>query len=193
MNAYLYRIGLVFGIIAPIITYASIFLAILHYPSFSWSKNALSDLGVRGISAQLFNTGLIAGGTLLTFFAFSLLYSFKDSLLGSIGATLFMLDALLLVGIGLFPETVEPVHHRLSVAFFILLPVALIFMGIRFVFDSYRKWVGLLALAVAAIAIFIWLKPWDGVAIPEAITSMTASLWTIITGVYLLKAKHQNT
>ena len=41
-----HSIGIVAGIATPIVAFASILTAIASYPQFSWTNNALSDLGV---------------------------------------------------------------------------------------------------------------------------------------------------
>jgi hypothetical membrane protein len=58
------------GFLTPILAFALIFSAIASYPEFSWVDNALSDLGiVEGITALLFNSGLLIGGALCFIFA----------------------------------------------------------------------------------------------------------------------------
>jgi len=62
------------GILTPIVAFTCIFLAIASYPEFSWTGNALSDLGVQeGVTAVLFNSGLIFSGILALIFASGLL------------------------------------------------------------------------------------------------------------------------
>ena len=56
------------GILGVVVVYPLILLAISYYPNFSWFNNALSDLGVKGISAIIFNASLIIGGALLFIF-----------------------------------------------------------------------------------------------------------------------------
>ncbi len=55
-NSY-QRIGASMGIVAPMIAFVCIGGAITSYPQFSWTNNALSDLGViSGITENLFST-----------------------------------------------------------------------------------------------------------------------------------------
>jgi len=50
------RIGAAAGIATPMLAFACIMSAISSYPSFSWTNNALSDLGiVPGVTGPLFN------------------------------------------------------------------------------------------------------------------------------------------
>jgi hypothetical membrane protein len=75
-------IGAATGILAPIFAFTCIFIAIASYPQFSWTNNALSDLGViSGITGLLFNFGLYACGLLALVFAlFCLLSYFEKNL-----------------------------------------------------------------------------------------------------------------
>ena len=60
-NLVYQKIGASSGIVAPIVAFVCILTAIASYPTFSWTNNALSDLGVvPGITGSLFNFGLLA-------------------------------------------------------------------------------------------------------------------------------------
>jgi len=97
------KISGVCGTIAPIVAFTFILLAITSYPQFSWTGNALSDLGVvEGVTAVLFNSGLIIGGILAIIFASGLFIFLRNRVLGRIGAFIFTLAALALVAIGIF-------------------------------------------------------------------------------------------
>jgi len=64
------KISGVSGVLAPLVAFTLISLAITSHPQFSWTGNALSDLGVvEGVTAVLFNSGLIIGGILAIIFA----------------------------------------------------------------------------------------------------------------------------
>jgi hypothetical protein len=68
-----------FGIISPILAFILISLAISQASSwFSWTGNALSDLGVHKESAVLFNSGLIIGGILSIVFAFGVMRFYQN-------------------------------------------------------------------------------------------------------------------
>ncbi len=100
------------GIITPLVAFSCILLAIAYAPHFSWTDDALSNLGVmQSPTSTLFNLGLIAGGILGVFFASGLLKLSKGKLPGQIGALMFVLDCLALTAIGIFPENAEPMHH----------------------------------------------------------------------------------
>jgi len=100
------RIGAVTGIIAPIIAFACILLAIASYSPFSWTNNALSDLGViSGITGSLFNFGLYTCGALaLIFTLLGLLAFLGKNWVGKLGATVFAAATIALICIGIFNE-----------------------------------------------------------------------------------------
>ena len=53
------KISGVCGTIAPIVAFTFILLAILNFPQFSWTENALSDLGVQeGVTQYYLILGL---------------------------------------------------------------------------------------------------------------------------------------
>jgi hypothetical membrane protein len=63
------RIFGLIGILIPIILIIFIFSAITMAPWFSWTDNAISDLGESGVpSATFFNYGIIITGFLLLIF-----------------------------------------------------------------------------------------------------------------------------
>ena len=95
------KISGVSGVLAPLVAFTFISLAITSHPQFSWTGNALSDLGVvEGVTAVLFNSGLIIGGILAIIFASGLFIFLRNRVLGRIGAFIFTLAALALVAIG---------------------------------------------------------------------------------------------
>jgi hypothetical membrane protein len=185
------KISGVCGIIMPIVAFTFILLAILNSPQFSWTENALSDLGVKeGVTATLFNSGLIIGGILLLVFL-SGLFVLQKTMLGRIGVFISVLAALALVAIGTFPESVEPTHHYVSVAFFLLLPVSMLVIGATFLLTA-RVELGFFTFLVAIVAALVWIMQWtigfgSDVAIPETLSALSAFTWFIVLGFKILK------
>jgi len=176
------------GILTPIIAFTFILLAIARYPQFSWTENALSDLGVQeGATAVLFNTGLIVGGILTILFATGLFNFLQENPLGRIGALVFVLDAFALTAIGVFPENVKPIHYYASVIFFTLFPTSMLFLGTAFLRTSKRK-LGFFTFIAAIVAAIVWTIPFGkGVAIPETLSALSASMWSIVLGCKMLR------
>ncbi len=175
------------GIAAPAAALSCIFLAVSMSPWFSWSANALSDLGV-GEAAWVFNSGLMTGGILTMVFAAGLLVAFRGRTLGRVGAVLLFFDAVALFGIGLFSEAAGAIHGYFSIAFFVLLPLALFLLGASMVRAGSRKF-GFFTLSAGILAVLPWTFGWDGVAVPEAISALAASVWNVAQGVKLYLSK----
>jgi len=128
------------GILAPLIAFTCIALAIASSPKFSWTENALSDLGAQeGLTAIAFNSGLILGGILALIFAFGLFIFMQGKLTGRISAFLFILDILALTAIGVLPESVEPMHYYASIVFFVLFPSSMFLFVVVFPANVHGK------------------------------------------------------
>ena len=180
-NIKLNKIIAVCGILIPIIIFTSIFIAISVAPWFKWTNNALSDLGVRGLSAFFFNNGLILGGFFIFIFSLCLLRLLKNK----IGAYLLLGSSISLIGIGIFPETIIILHYLTSTTFFILLTIAMLIIGITmYINNSYKK-LGTTALIFSIIALLspLTLGHFTGIAIPEAIACFPAFIWCMLFGI----------
>jgi hypothetical membrane protein len=180
-------------------------LSIASAPEFSWTENALSDLGVMpDATSALFNYGLIVSGILGFIFATSLFRMMrlfeilsadgKPHLLfyrGLGGALVFSLACLALIAIGVFPENVKFVHTFASVAFFVLLIIALGRLGIGFWQVRQKPW-AVFTLLLGIVAAVPWLLLFlvryvSGVAIPELISAVAGGVWTAVFGYKMLK------
>ncbi len=197
-NSKLLKTSGICGIITPIIAYTLILLAINYHPPFSWTDNALSDLGiVEGATSTLFNSGLIIAGTLTLVFAMGLFQFLSEKTMGKLGGLLFILAALALAAIGVFPENFGEIHYYVSVAFFALSPLAMFSLSAAFTQMKNAK-LGIFTFLTALIAALVWIIHWTipfgkGVAIPEALSSLSASLWSIVVGFKMLRASsHSN-
>jgi hypothetical membrane protein len=164
------------GILAPLYTILSIGVSIVFSPWFSWTNNALSDLGVSPL-APIFNSGLIIGGILSSFFSMALARAERQSLPCYLGSILLLLACLSLAGIGIFPESFGRLHFYVSLAFFVLLIIASIILGIGFMMRPGTKPLGILSASVGILGILAWTTMrFPGVAIPEAISAFPASI-----------------
>ena len=176
------------GIIGPVIALASISLAILYAPWFSWIKNALSDLGVNGTSAILFNSGLIICGILTAIFGIGVKEILPKRILSRIGRITLIFDCIDLCAIGIFSETAGRIHFYVSVIFFVLLSISLILIGADTLREQSRRKEGSYMILSSTLTAIIWLFPWEGVAIPEAIAALTISLWSMFLGFRLFRS-----
>lgn len=182
----------IMGIVTPIVAFACILLSISSYPPFSWTNNALSDLGVKeGITAPLFNSGLIISGIFVLVFAIGLFRLLPNNLTSKIGILIFISAALALTTIGIFPENSKPMHYFVSVAFFAFFPTAMFVISAALLYVRKLK-TGLFTLVIAIVSIIPWAIEFSvrfapGVAIPEALSALAASVWSIILGISMLK------
>lgn len=183
------KISGISGIIAPIIAFTQILLAIAYSPSFSWTENALSDLCVQeGVTAVLFNTGLIISGILDIIFATGLFMFLRGSLLSRTGAFIYALDGVALTAIGVFPENVKPMHFYASVTFFLLFPISMLVFGISFLRTSKTK-LGFSTFIAALGGVVVWAIPFGkGVAIPETLSGLLVLAWSIVLGFKMFHA-----
>jgi hypothetical membrane protein len=189
-------VSALFGVISPILTLILISLAISQASSwFSWTGNALSDLGVHEKSAALFNSGLIIGGILDTIFAFGVIHFYQNQTIGRGGAFFLLLAGIFLASIGIFPETApNNIHYIVSVAFFAAFPMSLLIQSVALLSTPMYRKLGAFTLVMAIIAVIPWaiwtpLKPYRGVAIPELISALAAATWSIGMGTTLLREK----
>ena len=178
----------------PVIAFTLIALSISYSPWFSWTDNALSDLGVRGIAAILFNSSLIIGGILTITFAIGLSEILPRGILARAGIPLLIIASAALCAIGLFPETAGVIHFYFAVTHFALFPISLFLVGAAMIRKPSRRSLGLLTFLVGFTAAAVWAFPWTSAAISEALSSLAVSIWSIIFGIKLLKeASHLRT
>ena len=182
------------GIAAPIVALTCIFLAIASHPQFSWTDNALSDLGVvEGITSTLFNSGLVAGGILTAMFGIGLFVLLKQKTVGKLGSIFLVLDAASLTAIGIFPENVKPMHFYASVTFFALFPIATFLIAASFFLNGKVRR-GTFTLVTAVFAAAIWAVQFSihyvpQVAIPETLSSLSASVWSMFLGFKMFRER----
>ncbi len=183
--------GGVSGIAVPVLCFTLIILSILSYPQFSLTNNALSDLGVvPGITATFFNFGLYAGGLMSLWFTIGLYKFLNRNAVGKAGALVFVVASLGLEGIGIAPEGTNafnfPWHYFFSVLFFTAVPIALLVIMAYFL-TAKEKREAAFTLLIAIIAAAPWATYFavqyvPNVAIPELISALAASAWSVKTG-----------
>ena len=190
------RSGGLDGIVAPIVAFTFIGLAIATYPEFSWVNNALSDLGVvPGATASLFNYGLFLSGLLTLHLAIGLYKFLNNHIMGRIGAVIFFAAGLAPEGIGAAPENRPPFHYIFSVAFFSLIPIALLVIAGYFLISKEKRLAGF-TLLIAFLAAAPWILYYTvhyvpGVAIPELLSALAGAAWAVFIGWKMLKTGSQ--
>ena len=178
------KIACVCGILVPIVVFVCIWLAISGSPWFSWTQHALSDLGIGGISAFIFNNVLIFGGI------FSLVFSIglAKTLSNNLGTYLLAISSIALIGTGLFPKTIFLPHYISSITFFATLTLALFIIGFTMKETKFEYRLGIAAIFFAIIACTspIFLNFLKGIAVPEAVVCFPAFLWFFTYGIKII-------
>ncbi|MEM3382544.1 MAG: DUF998 domain-containing protein [Nitrososphaerales archaeon] len=181
-----------FGILTPVLALLSISISIALSPWFSWTNNALSDLGVSSV-ALIFNAGLIMSGIFASFFSISLAILNRKNSIRFVGSITLFLSSLSLIGVGFFSESFGLVHFYFSVAFFTLLIISLIIFGVHFTLNMSTRLLGAFTLLFGIISLIFWII-WaithsSGVAIPEIINTVLASSWIVMLSIKMYKEK----
>jgi hypothetical membrane protein len=192
------KIAGITGLIAPIFAFVCILFAVASWQQFSWTDNALSDLGIQnGVTATVFNSGLVISGLLFIAFATGLFRFAGNRLVGKVGAAVFALACVMLVAIGIFNENYSPTHYIVSVGLFMLLPISLLILVTAFWVEGKHK-TGVFTLATALFAAAVWVLEFtvpyvSGVAIPETASGLAGAIWVCVLSYLILeKAKKQN-
>lgn len=171
------------GVAGSLLGFATTLLATVLSPTFSWTANALSDLGApAAANPWLFNGGLVAAGLVSLPFAW-VLYDAARHAVERLGAVVFAATVTDLALIGAFPEGTA-VHFPLAVAYFTLLSFALWLHGSGTVLagDARR---GLAAIWLGIGNVLVWVL-WtafgtEGLAIPEIAGTLLLLAWLVRT------------
>lgn len=187
----------ILGAVAPLITYTCILLAIISYSEFSWTNNALSDLGiVPGVTMTLFNSGLIIGGILFTIFAFALFTYLRKTLIGRIGSIFFIIASISMICVGIFNEHIKPIHFIVSVTLFSFMALALIVISCNSYYTGQKR-LSIFTLSLGLASAIVWILEYTiwyfpHVAIPEFVTGLMGTTWVLVMVNKMLKDSTSN-
>lgn len=161
------------GVASPAVAIGGILLATLLDPTFSWTGDALSDLGIRPSSALAFNGALILGGLLGVPYAHLLFERTRRAVAVAFGA-----GTLCLAGVGLFPIG-SALHAPTAIGFFLLATVAMAVDGVA----RRSEATGRATLGLAAGHVVSWVT-WgaglwsvSGLALPEFVGALIVAAW----------------
>ncbi len=178
----------VFGLVAVAVGWITIITSIIVNPWFSIFRNALSDLGALGLETRIvFNTGIFAASVLGILYSIYLMTCLR-SRLGAASSSIFLIGAIHLTLVSLFPEGTYP-HRFVSYEFFILVGVAVFLIGFSLIVEGGRTW-GLLSILLSIIGFTsAFIVPWPSVGLLEvfAITLLTA--WLVLMFLYHLRCE----
>jgi hypothetical membrane protein len=180
------------GFVAPFFVFVCILVAVASWTQFSWINNALSDLGVKsGLTAVVFNSGLVVGGLLFIVFAVGLFSFIGKRFLGKVGSTVFLIACIMLIAIGVFNENFSPTHYLVSVGLFASMPISLLVLVAAFWVEDKRK-LSVFTLTLALFAAAVWLVEFavhyvPGVAIPEFVSGSAGAAWVLAVSYLMIK------
>ena len=181
------RITGVCGIISQLVGLTALLVAVSNSPWFSWTENHISVFGVEGSAKTLFNGGLILAGIFSLIFAIGLGRCLLSGRLGQLAMVSLILGSIAVFDMGVFPRTWDFMHGASTVAFFVGITLALLFIGMVAVAASRMIW-GLLSItaAVLVVAPQLVLGPLSGGAIVQLLSYLPWSLWMMAFGIMLL-------
>ena len=187
----LIRIAGISGIIASTLPLIVIFASTVLEKSFSWNKNALSDIGVSQ-TAWLFNIALIIGGLLNLLFAFGLRNYLGKIRWLKIGVSLLIVSSISLALVGVFTENYSIIHALVALGYLLLAPVAIICIGQEVKSKKFGKaslTLGIIALlAIFGLPVITFVVNLQiGFAVPEFAESLLLSIWTFWVSINLLQ------
>ena len=130
-------------------------------------------------------------GVLALVFGIGLYSLLGSTVSGKIGIFLFILASLALIAIGVFNENYAPIHWYVSVMFFTSFSLSMFVLTAALLKSGKRK-VGLFTFLVAISAATPWIAYFavryvEGVAVPETISAIAASMWAMVLGSKMLK------
>jgi len=172
-----------FGAAATLLALGGIAVAIALDPTFSWTADALSDLGVRDRSAPAFNWGLILGGIAGVGYALGLWRSAAGSPIAAVRAAVLAFAMVAMAGVGVFDLT-DPLHGPAAIGFYTLITVAFAVDGLA----RRSTTTGRVVLAFAAVHVAVWATfvaggwPVSGLALPELPGALMLAAWVWVLG-----------
>lgn len=173
------------GVAGSLVGFAAVLLAALLSPAFSWTADAVSDLGAPGAAVPwLLNGGLVASGLVSLAFAW-VIWRVADHPVQRVGAAAFALAMASLGLVGLFPLGTD-LHGPAALAYFGLATVTLWVHGTGTVLAGAPRrglasvWLGILHV-VSWVAWAAGFGPGPGLAIPEMVGSILFFAWVLLT------------
>ena len=161
--------------------------------SFSWNKNALSEIGVSQLS-WLINSALIVGGLLNLLFALGLRNYLSKTRWLKIGVSLIIVNSISLALVGVFTENYSIIHAVVALGDLLLTPLGLICIG----WGEKNHQIGKVSFVLGITALLTVLglpiitfvaKLQVGFAVPEFLESLVLSIWTFRVSLKLIRHK----
>jgi hypothetical membrane protein len=193
----LIRFAGICGIVGSVLPLVLVLSATYLSAGFSWSTDALSDLGI-GNQSIIFNGAVLLGGILNVAFAFGLKKFFAKRRLLSGGVASIIAGSVCLGLVGVFTTDFSLVHTMVALGYFLLVPLGFLLIGFgandySVKLLSISGGVGALVSILALPLLIFGLQLNVGFAVPELAESLVISVWTILMSTKLLKKQIYNT
>jgi hypothetical membrane protein len=187
----LIRFAGISGIIASTLPLIMILASTVLEKSFSWNKNALSDIGVSQ-TAWLFNSALIIDGLLNLLFAFGLRNYLGKTRWLKLGVSLLIVSSISFALVGVFTENYNIIHGLVALGYLLLAPVGIICIGRGEKSKQFGKVslaLGITALlAIFGLPVITFVANLQiGFAVPEFAESLVLSIWIFWVSLNLLR------
>ncbi|MGC8609288.1 MAG: DUF998 domain-containing protein [Thermoplasmata archaeon] len=185
----IYRCMSIFGMIGPVLAITLILTNIMVSPWFSWSRNALSDLGVNRYG-YLFNSAIILEGLFNIFFVLSL----KLLKIRNFTAYALIISGISLLLVGVFNEDHPPFHLIFALIYFVLFPISIIIFSLYLrKVQSLLSYTGLAVSVISLIDIIIGIGfvfhyvriVGVGLSVPEFIEAVLLGSWSVMMSAYV--------
>jgi hypothetical membrane protein len=176
------RVYALFGIFGPLLVYASIALALVLSPWFSWESDALSDLGraVTSDAAPIFNLGLLLAGFLMMVYALTVFQKHAKYSSFCLLVSTFLVQLL-----AVFNEVYGSLHYVVAVPHFVMLSLTSI------VYTVEKR--SAVALTTFILVMFSWLLYGlnifnIGIAVPETVSKLVLA-WIMYSAIKIYISK----
>jgi hypothetical membrane protein len=198
------RLGLLCGLIAPLLWAGAIAFCATLRPGYSHVTQYISELGEAGSRTRSIVTyaGFVPTGLMHMAFACALFKVFQGNRLASIAAALIAVNGLARIGAGLFPcdpacvptgSLDQRMHSAFAlVGFFALIAASALWGAVFRGFSQFRVLSVYSWLSAAAAAVFLASMRWTAapnaaVGLYERLASGALSLWILVLAATLLR------
>lgn len=180
MNVNMTRLGGYIALALPLIFIVGLSIVIGQNPWFSFTENALSDMGSLKNPARWWFNGFLMVYALITLVP--AIAAFRNGL-----SYLMPVAAIFLFLVGVFPEE-KALHAPSAILFYLLALTDMAIIGIKLRRSGVKFGYMWSILAVLTFLAMLYLtRVFKGLAIPELVGAATILTWFVYIGLLLLK------
>lgn len=189
------RIGGAAALASAAAGFAGLGAALAMSPWFSWSADALSDLGhPRETSSGVFNAGLLASGVLFVVMAAVLVRTLPQGTRAKAAGAMLAAGGASLSLIGIITEAWGTPHFVVSFTYFTFVPMGMVLTAwaspgrARFGRVTWAASVASWAFGISILTAIAFEAPFTSQAVPELAASLINGCWAVAVGLELLRA-----